>query len=82
MDLERKHTQRRLEFSRCFVGPDRAEVAKRSNDVGPHVDDAIHVLAPFGRPRAHSYGPRGEIFQFLAHPCRAFSAARREESHL
>jgi hypothetical protein len=45
MDLERKHTQLSLEFSRRFVGPDRADVAKRSNDVGPQVDDAIHGFA-------------------------------------
>jgi hypothetical protein len=42
MDLERKHSQRSLELSRRFFGPDRAEVAKGSNDVGPQVNDAIH----------------------------------------
>jgi hypothetical protein len=58
MDFEWKHTQRSLEFSRCFVGPDRAEIAKWSNDVGPHVDNAIHGFAPFSRPKAHI--PMGE----------------------
>jgi hypothetical protein len=41
MDLKRKPTQVSLQFSRRF-GPDRGEIAKRSNNVGPDVDYATH----------------------------------------
>jgi hypothetical protein len=42
MDLKRKPTQVSLQFSRRLFGPDRAEIAKRSNNVGPDVDYATH----------------------------------------
>jgi hypothetical protein len=42
MNLKWKPTQISLEVSRGLFGPDRAEITKRSNDVGPDVDDAIH----------------------------------------
>jgi hypothetical protein len=42
MDLKGKPTQISLQFSRRLFGPDRAEIAERSNNVGPNVDYAIH----------------------------------------
>jgi hypothetical protein len=42
MNLEGKPTQISLECLRRLFGPDRAEVTKRSDNVGPDVDDAIH----------------------------------------
>jgi hypothetical protein len=45
MNLERKPTEFRLQFARRSFGPDRAEITKRSNNVSPNVDDAIHGLS-------------------------------------
>jgi len=42
MNLKWKPTQISLESLRRLFGPDRAEVTKRSNNIGPDVDDAIH----------------------------------------
>lgn len=42
MNLKWKPTKMSLELARRLFGPDRAEVTKRSNNVGPDVDDAIH----------------------------------------
>jgi hypothetical protein len=44
MDLKRKPTQVSFQFSRRLFGPDRAEIAERSNNVGPDVDYATHDL--------------------------------------
>jgi hypothetical protein len=49
MNLKWKPTQISLEPFRRLFGPDRAEVTKGSNNVGPDVDDATHkyvTLAP------------------------------------
>src|SRR5579863_2912716 len=49
MKLERKPAQLCVELARRSFGPDRAEIAIRSNNVGPDVDDArfgIH-FAPY-----------------------------------
>jgi hypothetical protein len=49
MNLKWKPTQISLEPFRRLFGPDRAEITKRSNNVGPDVDDATHqyvTLAP------------------------------------
>src|ERR1041384_8010216 len=43
VNLKWKPTQISLELSRRLFGPDRAEVTKRSNNVRPDIDDAIHT---------------------------------------
>lgn len=42
MNLKWKPAQISLELSRRFFGPDRAEITKRSNNIGPDIDDATH----------------------------------------
>jgi len=57
MNLKWKPTQISLELSRRLFGPDRAEVAKRSNNVGPDVDDAIHKCADGSTDYRHRHDP-------------------------
>jgi hypothetical protein len=57
MNLKWKPTQISLELSRRLFGPDRAEVAKRSNNVGPNVDDAIHKCADGSTDYRHRHDP-------------------------
>lgn len=45
MNFKWKPTQTSLELFRRRFGPDRAEITKRSDNVGPDVDDAIHKCA-------------------------------------
>jgi hypothetical protein len=40
-----------LQFSRRLFGPDRAEIAERSNNVGPDIDYATHDLPIIARPK-------------------------------
>jgi hypothetical protein len=42
MNLKGNPTQVSFQLPRGLLGPDRAEVTKRSNNVGPDVDDATH----------------------------------------
>jgi hypothetical protein len=51
MNLKGKPTQVGLQFSRRLFGPDRAEIAERSNNVGPDVDYATHDLTMVARER-------------------------------
>ena len=57
MNLKWKPTQISLELSRRLFGPDRAEVAKRSNNVGPDVDEAIHKCADGSTDYRHRHDP-------------------------
>ena len=42
MNLKWEPPQIGVELARCLFGPDRAEITKRSNNVGPDIDHAIH----------------------------------------
>ena len=66
MNLKWKPTQISLELSRRLLGPDRAEVTKRSDNVRPDVDDTLHVvisLTPITSSRQtwRQLAPRKEV---------------------